>query len=136
MKRKPLPKRHSVGYKNPPKHTQFKPGASGNPKGRPKGTKNLKTDLYEEINERIQVTEGGQIYSISKQRALLKRLFEKAMKGDVRAAALLLKNIMLLFPDISDPLDGEPFSTDDEAILERYFEEVHQRKDKRRLQSI
>jgi hypothetical protein len=39
---------YQVGYGKPPKHTQFKPGKSGNPQGRPKGTKNLKTDLIAE----------------------------------------------------------------------------------------
>ena len=39
---------YEVGYKKPPIHTRFKPGVSGNPKGRPKGTKNLATDLAEE----------------------------------------------------------------------------------------
>ncbi len=33
-----------VGYCKPPKRTRFQPGQSGNPRGRPKGTKNLKTD--------------------------------------------------------------------------------------------
>ena len=40
---------YDVGYKKPPKRTQFKPGQSGNPRGRPKGTKNLKTDLAEAL---------------------------------------------------------------------------------------
>ncbi len=42
---------YDVGYRKPPKHTRFKPGQSGNPRGRPKGTKNLKTDLIEELGE-------------------------------------------------------------------------------------
>jgi hypothetical protein len=47
-----------VGYGKPPQRTQFKPGNSGNPRGRPKGTKNLKTDLMEELGEKILVHEG------------------------------------------------------------------------------
>ena len=42
-----------VGYKRPPKHTQFKPGQSGNPRGRGKNTRNFKTDLVEELREQI-----------------------------------------------------------------------------------
>ena len=45
---------YEVGYGKPPKHTRFQPGQSGNPRGRPKGTKNLKTDLEEELSERVQ----------------------------------------------------------------------------------
>jgi hypothetical protein len=63
---------YPVGYGKPPKHTQFKPGKSGNPQGRPKGTKNLKTDLAEELCEKILVHEGGQARKLSKQRALVK----------------------------------------------------------------
>jgi hypothetical protein len=49
---------YQVGYGKPPKHTQFKLGESGNPQGRSKGTKNLKTDLAEELCEKIVVHEG------------------------------------------------------------------------------
>ncbi len=42
---------YEVGYGKPPRHTRFQPGRSGNPRGRPKDTKNLKTDLIEELAE-------------------------------------------------------------------------------------
>ena len=47
-----------VGYGNPPKGSRFKKGQSGNRRGRPKGSKNLKTDLTEELQTEIKVREG------------------------------------------------------------------------------
>lgn len=46
-----VPAHDEIGYKKPPRHTRFRKGQSGNPKGRPKGTQNLKTDLAEELSE-------------------------------------------------------------------------------------
>lgn len=86
-------KEYEVGYGKPPKATQFKPGQSGNPKGRPKGSKNLVTDLSEELSEKIIVTEGGKQIKITKQRAMIKSLLAKALKGDGTAAGTLLKLI-------------------------------------------
>src|SRR6478609_8709514 len=88
-------KDYEVGYGRPPQHTRFRPGCSGNPKGRPKGTQNLKTDLMEELSERISISEGGKPKKLSKQRALLKSLLAKAItKSDARAANILL-NLMV-----------------------------------------
>jgi hypothetical protein len=81
---------YDTGYKRPPKHTQFKKGQSGNPKGRPKGVKNIATDIKEELEEFVQITEGNKTFLVTKQRALIKALLSKASKGDVRAAQTLL----------------------------------------------
>lgn len=79
-----------VGYGRPPRQSQFRPGQSGNPRGRPKGVKNLSTDVSEELAERILVSEGGKPSKVTKQRALLKTLLAKALKGDVRAAVQII----------------------------------------------
>jgi hypothetical protein len=81
---------YEVGYRKPPKHTQFRKGQSGNPRGRPRGTRNLATDLSAELSEIVRVREDGSSRHISKQRALIKSLMAKALKGDARAAATVL----------------------------------------------
>ncbi|MEQ8441307.1 MAG: DUF5681 domain-containing protein [Alphaproteobacteria bacterium] len=113
-----------VGYKNPPKHTQFKPGASGNPKGRPKGTKNLKTDLSEELSERIPVKIDGKEKRISKQRAILKALIAKAAHGDPRAINIVLATTMRLLGDEEPESAAEELAPEDLDILDQFAEEV------------
>ena len=85
---------YEIGYGKPPKASQFKPGQSGNPKGRPKGAKNLKTELQEELAERIRIKEGGRQKTVSKQRAILKSLAAKAAQGDTRASNILLNLVL------------------------------------------
>jgi Family of unknown function (DUF5681) len=113
---------YAVGYGRPPKHTRFKPGHSGNPKGRLKGTKNLKTDLVEELSERISVSEGGKPKKLSKQRALLKSLVAKAItKCDTRAANILLNLMVRLFDVSAEAREEDLISEDDLAILENFI---------------
>ena len=58
-----------TGYRNPPKHTQFRKGQSGNKKGRPKGSKNLSTVLMEAAGDRVTATIDGKPRRISKLQA-------------------------------------------------------------------
>ena len=119
-----MSKNKNVGYKRPPPHTRFKPGESGNPKGRPSGTKNLRTDLSEELAERITVTEGGQRLVISKQRAMLKSLFAKAMKGETAAARALINLIVgLETVDVQDK-QLNVLEADDLAILTAFRKRI------------
>ncbi len=113
---------YGVGYSKPPKNTRFKPGQSGNPRGRPKGTKNLKTDLLEELGEKIVIREGDQSQKISKQRALLKSVVNRAIKGDDRATAIALSTMMRLLDTVEGAPDVEDGLIDDELAILKSFE--------------
>ncbi len=109
-----------IGFGKPPKHTQFKPGQSGNPAGRPKGTKNLKTDLEEELRELITVREGGNQKIVSKQRAMLKSLTAKAVQGDPRAADIVINMMYRLLHEDDAEDTSRGLSPDDKAILKAF----------------
>ena len=110
-----------VGYRRPPVNTRFQPGQTGNPKGRPKGTANLRTDLRDELSEHIRVREGERDLKVSKQPAMLKALVAKALRGDARAANVVLGLVSKLF-EAAVPVEPVPSLTaDDQAILERFL---------------
>jgi len=81
---------YEVGWREPPVGHRFQKGQSGNPKGRTRGTRNLQTDLKEELGEKIDVQQGERTIRISKQRALVKTLIAKSLKGDTRAIQILV----------------------------------------------
>jgi len=117
-------KKYDVGYGKPPANHQFKPGKSGNPKGRPKGIKNLSTDLEEELNQKISVTEAGQKTETTKQRAMIKTLFAKALSGEVRAADVLIKLTLGLEQSRIASGQAEVLDDEDLAILESFKAKV------------
>jgi|APThiThiocy_cv2_1041547.scaffolds.fasta_scaffold00710_43 hypothetical protein len=112
-----------IGFRKPPKHSRWKKGQSGNPKGRAKGQRNLKTDLLAELHERIQINEGGIPRRITKQRALLKAIIVRAIAGDARATAEILNLVLrLLEPEADAPPGSTQARTPiDQAILDAYL---------------
>ena len=109
---------YQVGYKKPPSAHQFRKGRSGNPAGRPKGTKNLKTDLTEELGEQILIKEGNRTIKISKQRAVIKSLVAKTLSGDTRAANTLLNMIFRLMDPVGQAaIEEEPLSAYESETL-------------------
>jgi hypothetical protein len=81
---------YEVGYGKPPRHTRFAAGRSGNPHGRPSGSKNLATLVREVLNEPVIVAENGRSRKISKRLAIIKQLANRSIKADLRAIKMLL----------------------------------------------
>lgn len=108
---------YDVGYGKPPKHTRFKPGQSGNPRGKPKRAKGLKTDLREEMAERVTIKENGKRIKVTKQRLMIKALAKKAANGDVKAAGQLVSLTIQSF-GLEDRREGKTeLSKHDQALL-------------------
>lgn len=91
---------YAVGYGKPPKQHQFKKGHSGNARGRPKKSRNVRTLLIETLNQRVQVRENGQIKTIPLRDAYIKKLTEKAMNGTMREMLAFLKEIERFGPEM------------------------------------
>jgi hypothetical protein len=74
----------------PPRETQFKKGQSGNPKGRPKGSKEIGTLLEQELDRTIEVNQHGRTIKLTRRQVIVRRIIEKAMLGDPKAIATCL----------------------------------------------
>jgi len=96
-RRKPQAKGdYDVGYGRPPKRSRFKPGQSGNPKGRPKGRKNIHTIFEETLYKPVTVTENGRKRKVPAIEALFLSLLRKSLDGDMRALEKLTKQLPML----------------------------------------
>jgi hypothetical protein len=101
-----------IGYKNPPKNSQFKKGFSGNPSGRPKKPPTMHSDLAEAL-QALSIYRGARM---TVQRALVQRLLDEAIAGepkDVIATARLL----LAQPPHDDPSEEDPRAADDARFV-------------------
>jgi hypothetical protein len=77
--------KYEVGYARAPVHSRFKKGQSGNPKGRPRGSRSVATILHKILGEKVSVREGDKVRHISKMEAIVRGLSIKAAKGDQNA---------------------------------------------------
>ena len=106
-----------IGYGKPPRHTRFKPGRSGNPRGRPSGSKNLATVLSEALNEPVIVAEDGRRRKITKRQAIIKQLVNRSAKADLRATKILI-DIIQDIERRTEPASAETsFSAADEKVI-------------------
>ena len=123
---------YKVGYGKPPKASRFKPGSSGNAKGRPKGSKNLKTLIRRAMTSTIAIQEGSRTRWVSKIEGVVLRQLQDALKGNDRAAMAVIKMAIqmgLLEEPDSNSVETA-LSASDERILAELF--ARQKKAKRR----
>jgi len=117
--------KYEIGYKKPPKDSQFRPGSSGNKKGRPKDHRNTYNMLTEVLDQKISIKENGRDLRISKKLAMIMQLVNKAVKGDVKAINSLLPH--MLMADVKEEDKNKilaSISQDDREIITNYLKNV------------
>jgi hypothetical protein len=90
VSRKRKPAEPGVGYGRPPKATRFSKGKSGNPNGRPKGSRTVGAVLQEILQQKIAVTENGKTRRVPALEVMLRRLANDAMRSEPAALKLML----------------------------------------------
>lgn len=110
-----------VGYGKPPRANQFKPGQSGNPKGRPKGAKSEATILHELLQQKIGLNDRGKTRKITLYEAILRRIAEDCLKGNTKSAAFLLNRHHEM--TANEP-DEAGLSEDEKTVLETYLKDL------------
>lgn len=127
-KRKTTRSTDYVGYRHPPKNARFKPGKSGNPKGRPRGTRSVTAMLQDVTGRRISFTENGKTRTAPMLEVILHRLSNDAARGDPRAVKTLfsLVNQYGQSPEANTSFDE--MLAEDREILERYMNADHRKR--------
>jgi hypothetical protein len=74
---------YKVGYRKPPKRSQFQPGVSGNPSGRPKIASDLHSELLRELKSGLVIHENGKRKVIKKSQGLIKQLTNRGLSGNI-----------------------------------------------------
>jgi hypothetical protein len=104
-----------VGPGRPPKHSRFKPGTSGNPKGRPPRQRDLRKLVEEELDRMVSITEGGRRLKLTKREIIVRMLVNAAARGEDRALATLIKLAGTSVETVN------PFSTLDAGQIARFL---------------
>jgi hypothetical protein len=109
-----------VGYGKPPRANQFKPGQSGNPKGRKKGIKNEVTILQELLEHMVALNERGKTRKITLLEAILRKVAEDGLRGNIKSVGFLLNRY---YAAAAGNIAQADFSEEDKAVLEAYLRE-------------
>jgi len=115
------PANYVVGYRRPPKATQFTAGKSGNPKGRPKGSRSVGAVLQDIIQQKVSVTESGKTRRIVALEVIIRRLANDAMRSDPRAIKLLLSLVDRYGESPETKIKLGEILAEDETILAEYL---------------
>jgi hypothetical protein len=115
---------YDVGYGRPPRHSRFKPGQSGNPRGRSRDAKNASTIVREALTAKVKLKDNGRSRTMSKLEVSMTQLANKAAGGDLKAIGMVLS----LYRDVEAEAAGrsqeEPLDHADREILEMLLQKV------------
>lgn len=103
---------YGTGFGRPPEDKRFKKGQSGNPSGRPKGARSMRTLLLELLDQQVTITIAGVARQVPLKEAVLTRLASQALTGKTPDAALFVNLVKSTLPEqfaeeVNDELTAE-----------------------------
>jgi Family of unknown function (DUF5681) len=113
-----------VGYKRPPKHSQFRKGQSGNPSGRPRGTRNRDTVIEEELNRIVTIHQNGRPQKITLFQAAAKQLVNKAATGNLAAFKELREQLRTMETRAASAVPTQQSSEADEQVMKDLIQRI------------
>jgi hypothetical protein len=117
---------YEVGYGRPPLEIRFQKGRSGNPKGRPVGSKNIETLLTAALNEPLAVNENGKRRKISKREVIIRQLVNKSAAADLKAIQMVIALLQQVEARQDAPSMTEVFEEADEQVMQQVRERLAQ----------
>ena len=117
---------HIARQGKPPRKGQFKPGESGNPKGRPKGTKSLKTHILDQLMRKVVVVEHGQRRQVTRAEAIAIQLVNKAASGDPKGLAAILHATRQFDEAAADASQAVLAYAEDQLVMQGIIERIRE----------
>jgi hypothetical protein len=115
---------YEIGYGKPPKHSQFKPGQSGNPRGPKKGSRGLKKDLHKALEAKHSIKVGRKVVKGTTQELALYTLAIRAAAGDIRAIRQLIDVTLQVFGPEDRGGQRNVLPKQDQELLDRLLEDI------------
>ena len=126
---------YAVGNCRPPKETRFKPGQSGNPKGKAKGTIGISAQVGKIFQRKVVVTENGVRLRLSLLEAMLTSFAAKAVKGDLKSAEFLIRMQQRDKDDPAELLNPAILPAEDQELIAAFLRTVQSVADVERSES-
>ena len=113
---------YRVGYGRPPTETRFKPGVSGNPKGRRKKVPNFSEVTEQVLNETVKMRMGDRLLRMSNRQGLVRSAIRQAYAGKPRLFTVLSTIMRYERESLQGQADTDlNLTAEDEAILADFF---------------
>lgn len=106
-----------VGRGKPPREYTWKPGQSGNSRGRPKGRKSEATIWKEILSRKVKVMIGGKLKEVTVQEAMQYRIAGDGVAGNIKSAGFVLNRSAIT---VAEEVPVSNSSEDDRAVLEAF----------------
>lgn len=110
---------YSKGFAKPPRERQFLLGESGNPSGRPRGARSMRTLLDEMLENPVTISVKGVQRQVSAKEAVLNRLLMMALTGKAQDADLLVRLIKHALPEQFAEEASDELSVEEADLMEQ-----------------